>query len=114
MTHSSSKADLYPPEPTINGVVATLFMEALGAEAGGAQHPAPSSPQRLQCLAPVVAPATSTREKNERENSNKESEECSCRERKVKMTSCGWVQAAGESTRSASSLLVGPTTGGTD
>jgi hypothetical protein len=30
------------------------------------------------------------------------------------MTSCRWVQAAGESTRSASLLLIGPTPGGAD
>jgi hypothetical protein len=75
MTCSSSKADLHPMEPAINGVVTALAVEALCAEAGGAQHPVPSSPQRCQCLTLAVAPAASMREKNKGENGDKESEE---------------------------------------
>jgi hypothetical protein len=66
MTRSSSKADHHPPEPTINDVIVAPAMEAPSAEAKGAQHPVPPSPQRRQCL----ALAASTREKNERELSN--------------------------------------------
>jgi hypothetical protein len=39
-------ADLRPPEPAINGAVAAPTVEAPGAEAGGAPHPAPPYSKR--------------------------------------------------------------------
>jgi hypothetical protein len=64
MTRSSSKADLHPPEPTINGIIMAPIVEAPGAEAGGVQHPVlPSSQQRTETRKVKSAPVE--REKNE-------------------------------------------------
>jgi hypothetical protein len=46
ITHPAPMADLRPPEPAINGAVAAPAMEAPGAEAGGAPHPAPPYSKR--------------------------------------------------------------------